>query len=58
MFNGSSHQSKTSTMKKNPELFFAFVLTFFFSFSPALLHGSVFFLDSINSSIMVVTAHG
>jgi len=47
MFNGSSHQSKTITMKKTPELLFAFVLTFFFSFSSALLHGSMLLLFAL-----------
>jgi len=45
-------------MKKSLGLFVALAFTPFFSLSFALLHGSVFFLDSINSSIMVVTAHG
>ena len=38
---------KTFTMKKTPNSFCVFDLTFFFSFSSALLHGPIFLFDSL-----------
>jgi len=36
-------------MKKTPKYFCAFDLTFFFSFSSALLHGPIFLFDSLKA---------
>jgi len=52
MFSGSSNQSKIITMKESPNLLLVFVSKLFFSFSSALLHGSILLLDSLKAFTM------